>query len=736
VLNSELTANEIMKKWDLELPSKIFSTIELEPKYSNLSRKAIRKLLPKMKDGVFYMNAIEQVYGVKEKIEIRENLPPLFLKIKVKDKHSSQKVVKHIYNVKPINNPCVIRSLTELRKVVNALISKYGKPDRINIELARELKTGKKNREQIMKMIDANTVTREKAKKIYKDIYKKDPSSNDVLKVLLWEECNRICPYTGKSINFNDLFGPIPKFDIDHIIPYSRCLDDSFNNKTLCEVEQNRNVKKNMSPWEAYHGTEYDEIIELVKRFKLRSKAVQEKAQDEVETDKEKSKKKKGQEITHNEKLRRFCLTTEQINEELEDFSARQLNDTQYTATLACDFAKQLYGTDWEKHLKMTKGGVTAKLRSVWGLNKILGGDGGEKTRSDHRHHAIDAIVIALTNQSNIQMLSLASQYPNSQNSLFDRLKITEPWVGFTNDVNTAIRNVIVSHMVDRKINGQLHEESFYGFGKDENGAITTDYAVITKPLSALRKSWVDHIIDPNVRELVKLRIIELEKLKKEKKATLDDEKDLEVKEDIALEEEEDETLDPKQEKSKSLGLFKDESSLPYMVRPDGTIVKIRKVRLRFKRTTIPVGEGTRQRNVTIKSNHHIEIFEVSNKKGEKKWDGVVVSQLDAQRRHAKNEPVIQKDHGEGKKFVCSLVTGDIIELEHEGRRKLFRIRSVETSKRLSFVSINDARMQKEIKASGDWLTGRLEPLRKLNCIKVYVDPIGKVTVERSMLIR
>jgi hypothetical protein len=148
------------------------------------------------------------------------------------------------------------------------------------------------------------------------------------------------------------------------------------------------------------------------------------------------------------------------------------------------------------------------------------------------------------------------------------------------------------------------------------------------------------------------------------------------------------------------------------------------------------VGEGTRQRNVTIKSNHHIEIFEVSNKKGEKKWDGVVVSQLDAQRRHAKNEPVIQKDHGEGKKFVCSLVTGDIIELEHEGRRKLFRIRSVETSKRLSFVSINDARMQKEIKASGDWLTGRLEPLRKLNCIKVYVDPIGKVTVERSMLIR
>jgi CRISPR-associated endonuclease Csn1 len=68
------------------------------------------------------------------------------------------------------------------------------------------------------------------------------PSGNDIVKYLLAKECEMICPYTGRSISRNGLFGTNPEFEIEHIIPLSISLDDSFVNKTLCFCEENRGV--------------------------------------------------------------------------------------------------------------------------------------------------------------------------------------------------------------------------------------------------------------------------------------------------------------------------------------------------------------------------------------------------------------------------------------------------------------------------------------------------------------
>ena len=133
--------------------------------------------------------------------------------------------------------------LTELRKVVNLLIGRYGKPGMIRVELARELRPSAKERETRWKRMRANERERNKAaEKIAKEVKIQDPKPWDIQKVRLAEECNWRCPYTGDQISMQALFGDHPQFDVEHIIPFDRSLDDSFFNKTLCRADENRNM--------------------------------------------------------------------------------------------------------------------------------------------------------------------------------------------------------------------------------------------------------------------------------------------------------------------------------------------------------------------------------------------------------------------------------------------------------------------------------------------------------------
>ncbi len=150
-----------------------------------------------------------------------------------------------------IRNPTVTRTLTELRKVVNNLLAVHGKPDRIRIELARDLKLPPAKRAEL----DTYQRRQEWHKGAVDDLHANkiaQPSGDDIEKWLLWQECGKRCPYTGKSIGFDDLFRN-GIYQAEHIFPRPRTLDNSFGNKTLCHDDINR-AKGNRSPYEAFGG--------------------------------------------------------------------------------------------------------------------------------------------------------------------------------------------------------------------------------------------------------------------------------------------------------------------------------------------------------------------------------------------------------------------------------------------------------------------------------------------------
>ena len=287
----------------------VTSDITLEDGYCSLSLKALRKLLPLMEGGIHFATARKQIYGEYSGASKKcDFLPPVFDK-------SRRGNTDGFIAKSQLRNPVVTRGLTELRKVVNAIIRIYGKPAFIHVELARDLKRSRKQREDITKQNRQNEKAREDAKKrIIKEIGGQEPKRGDILKVLLAEESNWECPYTGKPISMSELIGSTPKFDIEHIIPFSRSFDNSFINKTLCYHEENRNIKKNQTPFQAYsgHTDKYSEIIARVKRFKGSAAHA---------------------------KLRKFIQ--DKVDE---DFSARQLQDTRYMSRLATEYLGLLYG--------------------------------------------------------------------------------------------------------------------------------------------------------------------------------------------------------------------------------------------------------------------------------------------------------------------------------------------------------------------------------------------------------
>src|SRR5262249_2108380 len=138
---------------------------------------------------------------------------------------------------------------------------------------------------------------------------------------------------------------------------------------------------------------------------------------------------------------------------QLDDFIARQLNDTAYITRTVVAYLKHVCPT-----VIGTKGQLTARLRHDWGLDTILNPEHKpEKSREDHRHHAVDAIVIALTNPSRLQQLAKTKRHAA------DYERMPEPWSAFRDQVADVIAKMYVSHRVPRGIYGPLHEETIYG---------------------------------------------------------------------------------------------------------------------------------------------------------------------------------------------------------------------------------------------------------------------------------
>jgi len=667
VQKPETLKRRALDYWKLEgEAAENFCKISLEPDYVSYSRKAILKLLPLLEQGIPLATARLQTYPESfASGEPEALLPPV------------QKALAEI------RNPAVTRSLSELRKVTNAIVREYGKPTQIHVELARDLKKSKKQREATAENNRRNEKDRaDAANAIFKDAGIKEPKPVDIRKFLLAKECRWQCPYTGKSISMSALFGPEAQFDIEHIIPFSVSMDNSFMNLTLCHVAENREVKGNRTPHQAYGGDEakYGQILNRVKGFA-------------------------GEPNTVAAKLKRFMLNNEELQVYLEDFSNRQLNDTAYATRLAKRYLGLLYGGEIDqqgrRRVFARSGRATSDFRALWKLNGILndgpssGGGKFEKSRGDHRHHAVDAVVIGLANDSMIQRLSRAAQVaPQLHRRLFGPLE--GPWPNFVFTVREEIARITTSHRPNRKVSGALHEETIYSRGLPVPGATKGDKPAprVRKPLERITKQEADDIADPVVQAMVQKKLAEL-------------------------------GGDPKK--------FSVPENLPYFETADGRRIPIKSVRVVKKTPTFPLGKGRRQRFVTSESNHHLEIFAELDEFGEEvEWDGVVVPLAEAHKRLRAKAPVVQRNFGAHRRFKFSLVGGDVVQCDDgKGGRRLLTVRSMSIeggrTGRVGLVPVNDARQKKDLLASGHYFRFPLEKLRKLHACKITISPLGEL---------
>lgn len=227
-----------------EQAASILARVMFQSDYGSLSAKAVRKILPRMKQGEDYATACAYVYGkhsksslTKEEIEKKEYVN----KLETLPKNS-------------LRNPVVEKILNQMINVINSIIDTYGKPDEIRIELARELKKSADERILLSESIKDNTENSERIKNQLKEafpIFKTaEPSRNDIIRYKLWEELapNGYKPLYGSKENLQKEISPTILFtneiEIEHIIPKARLFDDSFSNKTLIFSSDNKDKRE------------------------------------------------------------------------------------------------------------------------------------------------------------------------------------------------------------------------------------------------------------------------------------------------------------------------------------------------------------------------------------------------------------------------------------------------------------------------------------------------------------
>jgi CRISPR-associated endonuclease Csn1 len=390
-----------------------------------------------------------------------------------------------------LTNPTVHVGLNQLRRVVNALIRTYGPPREIAIELARELKLDDERKKEINTRNRQNREAAEQRSKKLGEIGVADKGGNRAL-LKLWEELNpqnvldRRCIYTGKQISIDMLFSDA--VEVDHILPFRATLDDSNGNKILCIREANREKRKR-SPYEAFgHRSDWEDIAARASRLPR-------------------------------DKRWRFEPDAMMRFDKQGGFLARQLIDTQHLSRLAREYLCALYPDSGEgsSHVWVSPGRLTEMVRRKLGLNDLLpdhnfsGGGDQKKNRLDHRHHAIDAIVIAIVDRPMLQAVARASAEAGFEGQ--ERIAIPEPWTNFRNEVRNVINAVVVSHRSDHgtasrrgskkgpdATAGRLHNDTAYGLTREKD-AKGNDIVVHRVPLAALKKiADIQGVRDPDLR--------------------------------------------------------------------------------------------------------------------------------------------------------------------------------------------------------------------------------------------
>lgn len=403
-----------------------------------------------------------------------------------------------------LTNPTVHIGLNQLRRVLNTLIRRYGPPVEIAIELARELKLDEERKREINIRNRENREAAEKRSRKLKELGQADKGGNRAL-LKLWEELNREnvldrrCVYSGRKISMEMLFSGA--VEVDHILPFSATLDDSGGNRILCLREVNR-IKRKRTPWEA--------------RGDLRAHFGPDAEWDAIAARAARLPKDKRWRFEP-DAIHRFDAQG--------GFLARHLTDTQHLSRLAREYLSALYPGKGEgsSHVWVSPGRLTEMLRRAWSLNhhlpdhNLTGQANQPKNRKDHRHHAIDAIMVAVTDRGLLNRIARAAGRHGHEEASRVVADIPEPWDGFSDEVGRAVRAIVVSHRPDHgtaskaglsrqkdATAARLHNETAYGLtgGKDARGL---DIVVTRKPLSSFKKAAdLDAIRDEDLKRKLK----------------------------------------------------------------------------------------------------------------------------------------------------------------------------------------------------------------------------------------
>lgn len=375
-----------------------------------------------------------------------------------------------------IANPTVHIGLNQVRRLVNAVIERYGPPTQIALEVTRELKQSQEQKERVQKQQADNQRQRDADRADLAQWGQRDTGEN-LLRMKLWLELKRAgngvakCPYTGRNIGQEKLFSE--EVEIEHILPFSLTLDDSIPNKTLSYREANR-YKKNGTPFEAFgqslHGFDWESI------------------------------QQRASTLPHNKKWRFAANAMELFREKHgDDFLARHLTDTAYLSRTAKAYLSYVCHPN---DVWVTPGRLTALLRGKWGLNQLLS-DSGKKERTDHRHHAIDAVAIAVSDRGLLQKISTLSGQERLEH-LRDRILVPYPWDGFREAIEAALPRVVVSYKPDHGHQAGLHNDTAYGFAEPYEAGKPSQ-VVHRVPLLSLKKPTdLENIRDRSLRERIK----------------------------------------------------------------------------------------------------------------------------------------------------------------------------------------------------------------------------------------
>lgn len=508
-----------MKEEDLDsgLLDQLYRLDFVKSGYGNKSAKFICKLLPQLQQGLGYSEACAAVGYRHSNSPTSEEITERTLLEKIP-----------LLQRNELRQPLVEKILNQMINLVNALKAEYG-VDEVRVELARELKMSREERER---MAEGNRRREKENKAIAEKIRECGlfPTKSRIRKYMLWEEAGEQCLYCGQILTLSQCLNG-DDMEVEHIIPKSVLYDDSYGNKT-CACRRCNKEKGNRTALEYIRAKGWeDEYMERINGL-LDKKTIS---------------------YSKHQRLR-------WLKEDIpSDFLERQLRLTQYISRQAMAILQQGI-----RRVSASEGGVTARLRSLWGYDDILHtlnldrydslgetervsreGETTEKLRikdwskrKDHRHHAIDALVVASTRQGYIQRLNrvssesereaMSGEIEVQKATKTDKLSLLERWLTqrphlSVRAVSDKVAEILISYRPGKRVvtrgrniylrhgkkcvqsgllvpRGALSKETVYG-----QITVNGEPQIVCKyDLHSLKAKDVDYVVDLALRKRLK----------------------------------------------------------------------------------------------------------------------------------------------------------------------------------------------------------------------------------------